>query len=140
MLSRWVDDALEETEAANAQAKAPAAVKSVKVEGQKSPVFMAASAAATIPRETGDIPARQPSMLEADEEGCVGGSMAHTHEEGESRKEHARHVREARKQEAQEALAVQAATELSEMNLHRLRQAVVMAEILDRPRALRRAR
>ena len=75
-----------------------------------------------------------------DEEGCVGGSMSHTHEEGESRKEHARHVREARKQEVQEALAVQAATELSEMNLHRLRQAVVMAEILDRPRALRRAR
>jgi hypothetical protein len=77
---------------------------------------------------------------EEDEEGCVGGSMAHTHEEGESRTEHARHLREAQNREAQETLAASAAAELREMNLSRLRQAVVMAEILDRPRALRPGR
>ena len=104
---------------AKAQAVAPKNVKAVKLDSQSSPVFM-----------TG------PAML--DEEGCVGGSMAHTHEEGESRAEHKRHQEAARRQEAEENLAVQAAMEMREMNLHRLRRAVVMAEILDRPKALRR--
>ena len=66
--------------------------------------------------------------------------FATAHEEGESRAEHARHVREARQREVRESMAAQAATELSELNLQRLRQAVVMAEILDRPKALRRVR
>ena len=74
----------------------------------------------------------------ADDEGCVGGSMAHTHEEGESRAEHDRHMKAALRREADESLAAQAALELSEMNIHRLRRAVVVAEILDRPKALRR--
>ena len=120
MLSGWVDD---EAEAAGA----PANVKPVQVAGQKSPVVMA-----------GDIPREAGILDEVDEEGCVGGSMAHTHDEGESRAEHHRHVEEARRQENEETRAAQAARELSEMNLRRLRQAVVMAEILDRPKALRR--
>ena len=73
-----------------------------------------------------------------DDEGCVGGSMAHTHDEGESRAEHDRHMKAALRREADESLAAQAALELSEMNIHRLRRAVVVAEILDRPKALRR--
>ena len=125
MLSDWLDDAA----VATAAAKAPAEVRPVKVAGQQSPVFMATSKS------------REASILdEVDDEGCVGGSMAHTHEEGESRAEHARHVREARQREVRESMAAQAATELSELNLQRLRQAVVMAEILDRPKALRRVR
>ena len=135
MLSDWVDEAAgakaaiptetRETE----ETEEPHEARPVQVPGQKSPVFMAAR---------GPLPA---SILdEEDEEGCVGGSMAHTHEEGESRTEHAHHLREAQNREAQETLAASAAAELREMNLSRLRQAVVMAEILDRPRALRPGR
>ena len=102
---------------AKAQAVAPKNVKAVKLDSQSSPVFMAG-----------------PAML--DEEGCVGGSMAHTHEEGESRAEHKRHQEAARRQEAEENLAVQAAMEMREMNLHRLRRAVVVSEILGKPKAL----
>lgn len=107
-------------------AKAPGNVRPVKVASQQSPVFMAAKA---------------PSLLdEIDEEGCVGGSMAHTHDEGESREEHRRHMESALKRETEEALATQAAVELEAVNLQRLRQAVIMAEVLDRPKALRRVR
>ncbi len=96
-------------------------VRAVKVSNQVAPVFMAAQG-------TGH----------ADDEGCVGGSMAHTHEEGESHAEHERHMKAATRREAEESLAAQAAQEISEMNVHRLRRAVVVAEILDRPKALRR--
>lgn len=109
---------------AKAQARVSEDVKPVKVAGQQSPVFMAAKAPLGA------------SIL--DEEGCVGGSMEHGHEEGESREEHRRHVEEAHRREARETLADQAAAELGRRNLSRLRQAVVMAEILDRPKALRR--
>ena len=117
------------------EAPAPRKVASVKVATQKSPVFMATPRAA---KPAPAVEVKAPSLL--DEEGCVGGSMAHTHEEGESREEHRRHIESARQREAEESRAAQAALELSEMNLQRLRQAVVMAEILDRPKALRRAR
>ena len=75
-----------------------------------------------------------------DDEGCVGGSMAHVQHEGESRREHHRHMEEALRREQEEARAAQPETALRGLNLGRLRQAVVMAEILDRPRALRRTR
>lgn len=132
MLSDWVDEAAGAKSAIPAQtqdAEGPREARPVQIPGQKSPVFMAGR---------GSRPA---SILdEEDEEGCVGGSMAHTHEEGESRTEHARHLREAQNREAQETLAASAAAEFRAMNLSRLRQAVVMAEILDRPRALRPGR
>ena len=127
MATESVEDMLSDTKpAAKAQA-VPGAVRAVKVPGQASPVFMAASPAAA-PQGGGA----------ADDEGCVGGSMAHTHDEGESRAEHDRHMKAAMRREADESLAAQAAQELSEMNIHRLRRAVVVAEILDRPKALRR--
>lgn len=110
-----------------AQAKPQAktqAVRPVKVAGQASPVFIKA-----------------PGILEQeDDEGCVGGSMAHTQHEGESRAEHRQHLEKIQHQEQEETLAAQAALELAELNVHRLRRAVVMAEILDRPRALRARR
>ena len=73
-----------------------------------------------------------------DAEGCVGGSMEHAHTEGESRAEHSRHVEAQRQREAEEHRAAQLAGELAAMNVRRMRQAVVMAEILDKPKALRR--
>ena len=85
----------------------------------------------------GSLPHEHRESVE-DEEGCVGGSMAHEHTEGETREEHRRHVESLRRREAEETRAAQTATALAEMNVRRLRQAVIMAEILDRPKALRR--
>ena len=63
---------------------------------------------------------------------CAGGSMAHTHTEGVSRSAHARRIAaiDASRPDAEDILpeAVDAAA---------LRRAVVMAEVLGKPRALR---
>ena len=80
-----------ETAKAKAQAKAQP-VRAVKVAGQASPVYVKA-----------------PSILEEDEEGCVGGSMEHTHHEGESRAEHRQHLAAIQRQEQEDTLAAQAA-------------------------------
>ena len=107
-------------EAAKAKPQAKTqAVKAVRVAGQASPVFMKA-----------------PSILEQDDEGCVGGSMEHTQHEGESRAEHRQHLEKIHHQEQEDSLAAQAAQEIREMNIHRLRRAVVVSEILGKPRAL----
>ena len=86
---------------------------------------------------------RQAAMARAvedeDEEGCVGGSMEHHQHEGESRAEHTRHIAEVQRREREETLSAQTAEALGQMNLRRLRQAVIMAEILDKPKSLRRA-
>ena len=76
----------------------------------------------------------------ADDEGCVGGSMKHVHTEGETREEHRRHLAELHKREAEEQRASEMARELSEMNLQKLRRAVVMAEVLGKPVALKKRR
>lgn len=73
-----------------------------------------------------------------DGEGCVGGSLEHDHTEGESHEEHARHVAALRQREREEALSAQAAADLAEMNVRKLRQAVVMAEVLGKPKALQK--
>ena len=72
-----------------------------------------------------------------DDEGCVGGSMEHVHTEGETHAEHRRHVEALRRRETEERLAAQAAAELAALNTQKLRQAVIMKELLDRPVALR---
>ena len=72
-----------------------------------------------------------------DAEGCVGGSMEHTRHEGESRREHRRHMAAALRRE-QEDRAREEARNTANVNVKRLREAVVMAEILDKPVALRR--
>ncbi len=71
-----------------------------------------------------------------DEEGCVGGSMEHTHEEGESREEHGRHMEAMRARDAEEAAQEARRT----IDAATLRRAVVMSEVLGRPRALKGAR
>ena len=71
-----------------------------------------------------------------DEEGCVGGSMEHTHEEGESREEHGRHMAAMRARDAGEAAQEARPT----IDAATLRRAVVMSEVLGRPRALKGAR
>ena len=68
-----------------------------------------------------------------DEEGCLGGSMPHGHEEGESREEHSRHIAA---MEAREKAEV--AVSPKGIDARQLRRAVVMSEVLGRPKALRR--
>ena len=75
------------------------------------------------------------SML--DEEGCVGGSMDHDHTEGERHEEHDRHMKAAKQRESQELLEQVAAQRQATVNAQALRRAVVMAEVLGKPRALR---
>ena len=79
-----------------------------------------------------------------DEEGCLGGSMEHEHTEGESRAEHGQHLeamreaalREREARELEEASARPAV--LGDLDLAALRRAVIISEVLDRPKALRR--
>ena len=86
-------------------------------------------------------PVLQPEIAQGvslhDDEGCVGGSMAHVHTEGETHAEHRRHVEALRRRETEERLAAQAAADLAALNIQKLRQAVIMKELLDRPVALR---
>ena len=70
----------------------------------------------------------------ADPEGCIGGSIEHVQHEGEPRAEHAAHL-EAARFSAADAPRAQS---LRGLNVSDLRRAVVMSEILDRPKALRR--
>ena len=77
-------------------------------------------------------------MSALDEEGCVGGSLPHSHEEGERRAEHAEHLYAADRQNERALNAHAASQELKDVNIEQLRRAVIMAEILDRPKALKR--
>ena len=101
-------------------------------------------AAATVPEgmSASETPTVMPSQGASlmDDEGCVGGSMAHAHTEGETHAEHRRHVEALHRREAEETRAAQAAVDLAAMNVQRMRQAVIMAEILDKPVALRTRR
>lgn len=68
-----------------------------------------------------------------EDEDCGGGSMAHTHTEGVSRADHARRM-----------AAIDAAAANDDMlpqtiDARALRRAVVMAEVLGRPRALKKS-
>lgn len=73
-----------------------------------------------------------------DAEGCVGGSLGAHREEGESRAEHRLHERRREAALAAECAASRRAAAVRQANVDQLRQAVVMSEILDRPKALRR--
>lgn len=106
------------------------------------------TSSAAVPEEEEDLPEPEdlPQMMAdpplegstmGDGEGCVGGSMAHDQHEGESRAEHRRHMAAIERREAAEAEAGRAGRETADLNTRRLRQAVIMAEVLDRPVALR---
>lgn len=71
-----------------------------------------------------------------DDEGCVGGSLPHNHSEGESRAEHSAHIAAMRARDEEET-AVAAPGRLANLDPRDLRRAVVISEILGRPRALR---
>ena len=71
-----------------------------------------------------------------DDEGCVGGSLPHDHSEGESRAEHGAHIAAMRARDAEEA-AVAAPGKLADFDPRDLRRAVVISEILGKPRALK---
>ena len=73
-------------------------------------------------------------MSLSDDEGCVGGSLPHDHSEGESHEDHARHMAAYAQRELDERThEARAGLALSDV-----RRAVVMAEILGKPRALQR--
>ena len=79
------------------------------------------------------VPSAVQGQSAADDEGCLGGSLPHGHEEGESREEHARHIAAMEARDKNEA-----ALEIRGFDARQLRRAVVISEILDRPKALRR--
>lgn len=82
-----------------------------------------------------DLPSGESAV---DAEGCVGGSLGAHREEGESRAEHRLHERRREAALAAECAASRRAAAVRQANVDQLRQAVVMSEILDKPKALRR--
>ena len=73
-----------------------------------------------------------------DEQGCVGGSLPHIQHEGEARHEHSAHERRYIEEEQAASQAEDIARELQSMNLRQLRRAVVVSEVLGKPKALQR--
>lgn len=73
-----------------------------------------------------------------DENGCIGGSIGEHTEEGESLAEHAEHIAVRDAALAAEHSIAQDAAALRRANRQELRRAIVLAEILDKPVALRR--
>lgn len=71
-----------------------------------------------------------------DSNGCVGGSLRKHTEEGESRMEHEKHI--ARYTPAPQSSQNSLPRRATGLTAQDLRRAVIMAEILDRPKALRR--
>lgn len=73
-----------------------------------------------------------------DDQGCVGGSLVHHDEEGETRDEHASHLREMARDERDREEARQTAAAIRQAGMAQMRRAVILSEILDKPKALRR--
>lgn len=74
----------------------------------------------------------------SDDQGCIGGSLPHTQHEGESREEHTAHMRHIQAEEQISAQTEDIARELHTMNLQQLRRAVIVSEILGKPKAFRK--
>ena len=109
--------------------------KPAPAKAQPKPAKAKRNHTAEAPSKPVQAVAQGASML--DEEGCVGGSMDHGHDEGESHAEHARHLAEAKRREAEELLNQADAQRRAQVSARKLREAVVMAEVLGKPRALR---
>ena len=105
-------------------------MKAAKVTAAPQAVAMQAQAAQTVE------PVPQGTSL-TDDEGCVGGSLPHDHEEGEGHEEHARHMADYARRELDERTREEHAGHAG-LNLSDVRRAVVMAEILGKPKALQR--
>lgn len=95
-------------------------------------------------------PVRQPSVIEEgmpaqsgqgrslfEDQGCVSGSIAHDSHEGDSNYPYGASEGTYR-ENGDSPYAEDIVHELQSMNVQRLRRAVVVSEILDRPKALRR--
>ena len=132
------------------KAASPAVLKAEAVRARRAQAvaaLKARQAAARQPAEAAPTPESAPipvapaaplqGISHADEEGCLGGSMPHDHAEGESREEHARHIAAVDAFDAALRKEREAEADAARERARRLRQAVVFAEILDRPRGLR---
>lgn len=123
-----------------------------RAEAQPAPVDFAAArrklrakakpadkkAAASAPAQAVRLDDLRSGESAVDAEGCVGGSLGAHREEGESRAEHRLHERRREAALAAECAASRRAAAVRQANVDQLRQAVVMSEILDKPKALRR--
>ena len=123
-----------------------------RAEAQPAPVDFAAArrklrakakpadkkAAASAPAQAVRLDGLPSGESAVDAEGCVGGSLGAHREEGESRAEHRLHERRREAALAAECAASRRAAAVRQANVDQLRQAVVMSEILDKPKALRR--
>ena len=122
-----------------------------RAEAQPAPVDFAAARrklrakAKQANKAAGSAPARAVRLDDlpsgesvVDAEGCVGGSLGAHREEGERRAEHRLHERRREAALAAECAASRRAAAVRQANVDQLRQAVVMSEILDKPKALRR--
>lgn len=88
----------------------------------------------------GSMPhAHTEGLSELEDEECAGGSMAHTHSEGVSRAAQARRMAEMDSRE-DEAAHGQSGLAPGAVDARALRRAVVMAEVLGKPKALKRSR
>ena len=85
----------------------------------------------------GSLSASAQGQSAFDDEGCVGGSLPHDHSEGESRSEHAQHIAAMKARDAEET-AIAAPQGLAGLDPRDLRRAVVISEILGKPKALKR--
>lgn len=136
--------------AAPSSPQAPGAPR--RAEAQPAPVDFAAArrklrakakqadkkAAASAPAQAVRLDGLPSGESAVDAEGCVGGSLGAHREEGESRAEHRLHERRREAALAAECAASRRAAAVRQANVDQLRQAVVMSEILDKPKALRR--
>lgn len=86
-------------------------------------------------------PAEQPPVKPAaaprpisftDDQGCIGGSIAHTQHEGESKAEHAEHMKRSLSN-----TPAPTASAIRNLRAEDMRKAVILSEILDKPKALR---
>lgn len=106
-----------------------------------SPAKLPAKKLKRIP-PTESSPAASAAVFEAqsisDDQGCIGGSLPHTQHEGESREEHTAHMRHIQAEEQIAARTEDIAHELHTMNLQQLRRAVIVSEILGKPKAFRK--
>lgn len=121
-------------EAQSAPVDFAAARRKLRAKAKQADKKAAASAPAQAVRLDG-LPSGESAV---DAEGCVGGSLGAHREEGESRAEHRLHERRREAALAAECAASRRAAAVRQANVDQLRQAVVMSEILDKPKALRR--
>jgi len=133
---------------------APAKTKPMKLKAKKSGAAKVAAKSAkpavtpAKPRVTPAASARSASVIEEglgeatvstqgyslfEDRGCIGGSLSHDSHEGDMS-----HVYDMDRYDESLAYAGDVAREIQSMDIARLRRAVVISEILDKPKALRR--